>query len=124
MHTCHLRHTHDIVQSCLLLLLRLRLLLLFLVPFLFLLFFSLTCMPMCALLSLKIFSKRAYKYIASIHTHTNIVTSTYVSIIFYHLLFLLSIYLALFITLHTISFFYCPYFMAGKITKYSIEDFF
>jgi hypothetical protein len=68
-------------------------------------FFSLTCMRICALLSLKIFSKRIYIYIASahIHTHTNIVTSTYVSIIFYHL-FLVSIYLVLFMVLYTISF--------------------
>lgn len=100
IHTCHLRHTHDIVQSYLpLLLLRLRLL--FFIPPVF---FSLTCMLMCALLSLKIFSKRArtFIYIASIHT--NIVTSTYVSIIFYHLFFPLK-YLSRFIHRLTYNFF-------------------
>lgn len=91
-------------------------------------FFSYLYAYVCSIVIENLFKTRAHTstfiYIASIHT--NIVTSTYVSIIFYHLFFLLlSIYLALFMVL-TYNFFsskfYYPHLLTGKTTKHSCED--
>ena len=87
MHTCHLRHTYDIVQS------RTSSSFYFF-SFSLSLSFSYACVFYC---HWKSFQTRIY--IAN--AHTNIVTSTYVPIIFYHLV-LSNIYLAFFSVLPTI----------------------
>ena len=104
MHTCHLRHTHDIVQSYLLLLFFFFFFVFSCLVFYSFVFFSYLCAYVCSIVIENLYKTRINIYIYIANTHTNIVTSTYMSIIFYHLLFLK--YLSRFysLILYTISF--------------------